>query len=722
MTFSYFIDILYSKSIFNLIQSMVKFYFPFFFIAFLLITSNITAQNVGIGVPSPSEKLEVAGNVYAQRLLVKSNSVSTTSDLSFTANAHIETDNSMTFSIDANNAGNVEYFGFGMNSASRGGSFSELMRIEEGGNVGIGTTNPTFKLDVAGTGRYTGQVSIPLLPILDEHAASKKYVDDRVAAGDDWNNSGDDIYNNNAGGVGINVTNPVEQLEVNGQVVRVRSDGRIISALSPYVPVPSIKTASDLGWSVNGSNDYDPNLAGESDPCSGLVDYAAAVAYAESYGARLPTIEEAESQVATGTGCGYDSEYIWTQTKCGPNAYFVTPGNPSYLTTSLPRECRVATDQAYVRMVAEVDKGNLPAITDGDGALRTDKIKARIGNGIQIVDDNDNSGITLLDGGDLRFDQYNNGFLQVDGSGNVSTVSVIPSGSITEVDPTWSGTANTSSSINRSGKVELTGGSTASSFPNANVALEIDYATSDAAAIQINGSTAPYRIALQDGHGRVHHYWNAYDNGSDHRYDVSSETATWMEFGAGAGFQFRTAPGGTAGDIISWNFGLEVNENGKVGVGGSANGSYELYVNGKIGSNGINETSDERFKKDIRPLENAMDKVRQLNGVSYYWRVDEFPERKFDDQQDLGLIAQDIEKVLPQVVNTDIDGYKSVQYSHIVPLLIEALKEQDQRLMERDVLIKHQEEKLASLDAKLVKIENYLIKLGYTNEVFCSNK
>ena len=62
--------------------------------------------------------------------------------------------------------------------------------------------------------------------------------------------------------------------------------------------------------------------------------------------------------------------------------------------------------------------------------------------------------------------------------------------------------------------------------------------------------------------------------------------------------------------------------------------------------------------------------------VSYDWRADEFPGKRFEDTVQLGLIAQDAEEFVPEIVLTDRDGWKSVQYSKLIPVLIEALKDQ----------------------------------------------
>ncbi len=100
-----------------------------------------------------------------------------------------------------------------------------------------------------------------------------------------------------------------------------------------------------------------------------------------------------------------------------------------------------------------------------------------------------------------------------------------------------------------------------------------------------------------------------------------------------------------------------------------------LLVNGRIKTNGINESSDIRFKKNIAPLLNSLEKVEKLNGVNYFWRSDEFTSMKNDTGIQIGLIAQELEKIFPELVKNDEEGYKSIEYSHLVPVLIEAIKE-----------------------------------------------
>jgi chaperonin cofactor prefoldin len=122
------------------------------------------------------------------------------------------------------------------------------------------------------------------------------------------------------------------------------------------------------------------------------------------------------------------------------------------------------------------------------------------------------------------------------------------------------------------------------------------------------------------------------------------------------------------------------NTAGNIGVGGIADASYRLRVYGKVRTIGVNETSDRRMKKDIQPIAGALEKIGKLQGVRYNWRNSEFPTLGLPNKTDLGLIAQDVEKVLPELVDTDNSGYKSVQYSHLVAVLVEAIKEQQKQI------------------------------------------
>jgi len=90
------------------------------------------------------------------------------------------------------------------------------------------------------------------------------------------------------------------------------------------------------------------------------------------------------------------------------------------------------------------------------------------------------------------------------------------------------------------------------------------------------------------------------------------------------------------------------------------------------------ETSDKRFKDNIKPIENAVDKIEKIGGYEFDWN----DKQELYEGHDVGVIAQEIEEVLPEVVETREDGYKAVNYKKIVPLLIQAIKEQQKQIDE----------------------------------------
>jgi len=100
----------------------------------------------------------------------------------------------------------------------------------------------------------------------------------------------------------------------------------------------------------------------------------------------------------------------------------------------------------------------------------------------------------------------------------------------------------------------------------------------------------------------------------------------------------------------------------------------DLYCSGSIYAEGdITAFSDRRMKKDIIEITSSMDIITKLNGIKYR-RINN------DDRERIGLIAQDVEPYLPQVVSTNQYGYKLISYGNIVAVLIEGMKEQQKEI------------------------------------------
>ncbi len=128
---------------------------------------------------------------------------------------------------------------------------------------------------------------------------------------------------------------------------------------------------------------------------------------------------------------------------------------------------------------------------------------------------------------------------------------------------------------------------------------------------------------------------------------------------------------------------LQIDTNGNIAMSGAPSAMFKLDVNGPMRTIGpVNITSDRRYKQDIQPLKGALEKVSRLRGVSYDWNRAAFPDKNFSDRRQLGFIAQDVQEVLPELVTADSQGYLSVAYTAAVPVLVEAVKEQQQQVKE----------------------------------------
>jgi hypothetical protein len=160
-----------------------------------------------------------------------------------------------------------------------------------------------------------------------------------------------------------------------------------------------------------------------------------------------------------------------------------------------------------------------------------------------------------------------------------------------------------------------------------------------------------------------------------------STTQTWYaptkgiwqshsHYGATGDWYIRSAsPAGVV--VIEDNAGL-------VGVGTSAP-AYKLDVNGSLRCYSFTNSSDARLKANVAPLNNALDSITRLRGVTFEWNDAARRNTDLPTGPQIGFIAQEVERVLPQLVSTDGAGLKSVAYVNVVPVLVEAVKQQQKQ-------------------------------------------
>ena len=132
-----------------------------------------------------------------------------------------------------------------------------------------------------------------------------------------------------------------------------------------------------------------------------------------------------------------------------------------------------------------------------------------------------------------------------------------------------------------------------------------------------------------------------------------------------------------SGDI---NINGTITTTGSAHFSGSVTASGDMFVDGLISASGdiiAFASSDERLKDNVTPIGSAIDKINQIGGYEFDWN-----NSSEHSGHDVGVIAQEIEKVLPEVVAQRKNGYLAVRYEKIVALLIQAVKEQQLQIDE----------------------------------------
>jgi Chaperone of endosialidase len=95
---------------------------------------------------------------------------------------------------------------------------------------------------------------------------------------------------------------------------------------------------------------------------------------------------------------------------------------------------------------------------------------------------------------------------------------------------------------------------------------------------------------------------------------------------------------------------------------------------------------------------NALDKVLAMRGVRYQRKQEDSPKRAFSAESQIGFIGQEMESICPEIVSTDSEGYKSLNYTRLTPILVEAIKEQQQFIQRQAAALGEAFEKIARIE------------------------
>jgi hypothetical protein len=205
------------------------------------------------------------------------------------------------------------------------------------------------------------------------------------------------------------------------------------------------------------------------------------------------------------------------------------------------------------------------------------------------------------------------------------------------------------------------------------------------AAVDLGNTLGLLDLAGYDG--------NSYEPGA---VVLGQAAEAWTNSAHGSRIRIFVTPNGSTSFVEA----MTIEPDGRVGIGRAPQDRLQVDGDIRVGTAATNGcvkrldgtpiagtcASDARFKRDIRPFEPMLDRVAHLRPVTYFWRPEAFPDRGFGSGQSYGLVAQEVEQVVPELVHDQPDGYKAVDYSQLPLVLLQAvreLKEENDRLRAR---------------------------------------
>ena len=354
------------------------------------------------------------------------------------------------------------------------------------------------------------------------------------------------------------------------------------------------------------------------------------------------------------------------------------------------------TTDALVADTADIDAGTIDGVTLGTNSAITQAVIDNVNiNGAQIGHTDDTDLITLADqavtiAGSLTL----SGGLTVNGTTTtVATTNTVVSDSLIELANGTSGSPSNDAGIviergsaNNAfmgfdesadkfivGTGTFTGASTGDlTITTGTLVANLEGNVSGATTIE--GTTLVGKIkntggndafTLPDDDGSADQFLKTDGSGNLDFASVSTTTALGTSGAGGVSGTLGVANGGTGLTSITEN--KLITGNGTSAMTVESGLTYDgstFTVNGTVSATEVTATSDERLKSDIQTIDNALDKVMNMRGVTY----------TMQDQKGTGVVAQEIEKILPEVV-VDGEEYKSVAYGNMVGILIEAIKD-----------------------------------------------
>jgi len=500
--------------------------------------------------------------------------------------------------------------------------------IGGGTSVGIGTTTPAAVFDLRGNARFGSTTSANAYSSIF-HGVNVDLGGGVLVSGLNFNvNSGNVYFRENSnntltlanGSVGIGTTNPTSTLSVQG-------DGRFTGVVTASSFYGDGSTLSNIVAGVG------INTAG------GNVGYGATILDFRGSGISSVTVSSGIATInitgggTTSTGGG---ESYWVQTVTGihtlSNVGVGTTNSTSRLTVSGSASISGITTSAGI----DVTSGN-------DYKINNTSVLTSTTLGSSVVNSSLTNVGTLSSVVVSGISTFTNGPVLI-GSGTSTGTSAqrlqVTGGAYVSGN-LGIGSINPTEQLDVVGNGKFTGIVTASSFSGS---LNASNLTGIVSTAVLASGTADSTTFL-----RGDQTWYSLIEGAT----ITNDNSTDTDFYVG----FSQSPSGTLSTLTV-----------------SSNNLLFNPFSGNLSATQFTSLSDATQKTNVRPIDNAIDLTKKLQGVRFDWINNNKPS--------IGVIAQEVEKILPEIVETNSDGIKSVCYGNIIGVLIEAIKEQQVRIEE----------------------------------------